>query len=152
MAEKLKANTIHQATIIQAVKELTDDDIETSTSNIGEVLMRPQNYDMGNRLFTMCASTSGLLEKKPGPNGNNAYFVTEKGERYLQQNIRKVQTYGEYEAIGSDKKVSIAPSKAALGAMAELETLIQNNTELRAIAHRLYNEVDAVIREVEEGA
>ena len=94
MAEKLKANTIHQATIIQAVKELTDDDIETSTSNIGEVLMRPQNYDMGNRLFNMCSAASGLLEKKPGPNGNNAYFVTEKGERYLQQNIRKVQTYG----------------------------------------------------------
>ncbi len=152
MAEKLKANTIHQATIIQAVKQLIDDDVETSTSNIGELLMRPQNYDMGSRLFSMCASTSGLLEKKPGPNGNNAYFVTEKGELYLQQNIRKVQTYGEYEAIGSDKKVSIEPSKTALGAMAELEQLIRNNTELRAVAHRLYNEVDAAIKEIEESA
>ena len=150
MPDKLKANTIQQATIIKAIKELIDDDVETSTSNIGEVLMRPQNYDMGGRLFSMCSSTSGLLEKKQGSGGNNAYFVTEKGELYLQQNIKKVQIYGEYSAIGSDKKVSIEPSKAALGAMAELEALIQSNTELRAVAHRLYNEVDAAIQEIEE--
>jgi len=147
MTKSLASKTIHRATIVKAVAELEERGVLTTTSNVGELLLRPRNYDMGGRLYNLCLS--GLLSKEGGGH-SNTYHATEKGLDALKKEAKFVQEYGEYKAIGADKKVKAAPSKAAASALDELTNLIETNTKLRTLAQQLYYNVDAMIKEIED--
>ena len=147
----LAASTIHKATIIKGMLDLKEAGIEkATTAEIGEHLLRPQNYDMGARLHVLATATQPLIDKeKAETGGNNVYFVTPLGEEFLQKNMRHVQTYGEYELSGEDKVQAPITSGAALAALTELQTLIDSNVKVKTFINKIYYEIDAFIKELD---
>jgi len=153
MKAALTASTIHKATICKALLDLKKAGIEkASTSEIGEVLMRPQNYDMGGRLHSLATSTHALMAKeKSASGGKNVYFITDEGESYLATNLRYVQQYGEYKLAGTDRVQSPVTSGAALQALTELQHLIESNVKVKTFINKLYYQIDDFLQEIQDG-
>lgn len=145
----LKSGTIKIATILQALCDLEGQGIDwPTTPQIGEMLLRPQNYDMGGRMYGLTKATQQYVEKKENPDaGHNLYRITDKGREFLSRNMAEVQIYGNYELIGSDKKVTKKASGVALDAFAELQGIIGKNVETKAFIESLFNQIDAFLEE-----
>lgn len=152
MSKALSATTIHIATICKAMVDLEEAGIkEAGTTQLGEVLLRPQSYDMGGRLYGLTKTAKPCLYKQADPDsGNNLYGITDYGREFLKANTDKVQMYGQYELIGGDKKIPKKASGAALQALSELQGLIDTNTEVKAFMHHLFNQIDGFMQKMEE--
>ncbi len=146
--KNLAANTISTATILQAVVDLNEQGIEhCTTGQIGEQLLRPERYDMGNRLFNLTKNPNPYLMKE-SDGSRNAYYITDKGKAYLKANRHLVQEYGCYEVVGKDKKVKeLKPTGAALAALEELQQLIQDNLEAKLFVQNLIADIEEFLGE-----
>lgn len=152
MTKALAAATISLATICKALHDLEEAGIpKATTPQVGEILLRPQNYDMGGRLYGLTKSTKPAIAKEqPKDSGSNVYFLTDYGREYLTENLTKIQSYGNYALVGIDKKVKRKTSGAALQALTELQGLIDTNTEVKAFIQHLCNQIDGFMQKMEE--
>lgn len=153
--KKLVASTIHNATVVQALLDLEAAGIYgATTAQVGEVLLRPVNYDIGSKLFALTQNKNNFLEKRVNPDNlqsvNKLFYVTEKGRKYHGDNLDKVQRYGEYKLVGKDKAVTKKVSGTALQALAELQAVVDKNSEVKAFLESIYNQLDGFLQELEE--
>ncbi len=147
----LSASTIHAATILQAFIDLEEQGIEESTtSQVGEILLRPQGYDMGGRLHGLSTSGNPVIDKLQQDGHNNLYCINDYGREYLKKHFKRVQTYGEYALIGKDKKVLVKPTGAALNALEEMQKLIDVNVRVKVVYQNIINQIEQLEREVEQ--
>ena len=136
---KLSLKTINDATVLSAIYDIEKANKKATAALIGEVLLRPQNFDMGKKLFSMANKTIPLIDAR-SDGTHNVYSTNKHSKEYLENYFHRVQEYGNYESAGAD--IALSPSSTAEKALSELQGIIRSNAEAKKVLVDIYNKLD----------
>lgn len=146
MTQKLSGGTIKIATVLQAFTDLAEAGKDwVETGDVRDVLLPPTNYDVGNRIHYLMRKSLIESEKIEG-SGRNQYRIKQAGRDFLREKVYEVQQYGEYELVGKDRPPA-GPTGAANQALAELNAIIERNTEAKQFLANLYYQIEEFLEE-----
>ncbi len=96
----------------------------------------------------MSKAATAYIEKEDDGHFNT-YSITDAGTLYLKNNQHRVQTFGEFEALG-EQSVKNTPSSLALQAANEIQEIISLHTKLRTQLQRYHQTAILMEKDLEE--